>query len=179
MSKRDRKLEAAFAKLDVIYATLPKVQCQGKCAIVCGPIPMTDVEARRLQLVTHIKPRITSDATCIYLDETRCMAYAVRPYICRVWGVVKSLSCMHGCLPDRWLSATEFAEIGKLIEIIGGGRAVVTVFGGMVAMPSVDFSGLEITRDPETVAEEEEFTRNQRALHGGRILYANRHGVIR
>src|SRR5262245_60391045 len=101
--KAERKLRETFAKLDAIYSELPHIECKGKCAVACGPIPLTDLEARRLQLTTHVAPRTRVaqefekakhsepiHERCIYLTaDERCGAYAVRPLICRVYGLVK------------------------------------------------------------------------------------------
>src|SRR5439155_26671783 len=102
--KPDKALREPAAQLDALYAQLPTIACQGKCAIACSAIPLTDVEARRLQVVTHKKPRTVPGPAggprerCVYLTaDERCSAYAVRPLICRAWGVVPLLSCMHGC----------------------------------------------------------------------------------
>src|SRR3982751_2209804 len=128
--KQARKYQAAYAALDAIYAQLPTVQCQGQCAVGCGPVPLTDLEGQRLQAATHQKPRtipLTPDFAlvgqptprerCVYLTPAaRCAAYAVRPLLCRVWGTVKMLSCMHGCLPDRWLTEREFVALAAAVE---------------------------------------------------------------
>jgi len=139
------KLAAAFGTLDRLYAELPTIHCQGRCGIACGPLPLTDLEARRLQLTTHVKPRtvikLLADGAphtekprerCVYLTAAdRCSAYAVRPLICRAWGLVKMLSCMHGCVPDRWLSDFELLRLAETVERLGGGRVVRTTPEGL------------------------------------------------
>src|SRR4051812_46284531 len=104
--KRAAKVAALGARLDALYARLPAIVCRGECAVTCGPIVLTEVEARRLQGATHLKPRTVFlpvaivDAhgdrrheRCIYLDaRDRCSAYAVRPFICRVFGLMRMLS---------------------------------------------------------------------------------------
>lgn len=45
-----------------------------------------------------------------------CMAYAVRPLICRMWGLTKRMKCPYGCVPERWVDDAEFAHI--LIEVL-------------------------------------------------------------
>jgi Fe-S-cluster containining protein len=179
--KPARKYDAAWAALDAIYAALPRVACQGRCAITCGPIPLTDLEARRLHTTTHTKPRTipvdevdaqgnTRRQRCVYLTpRDRCGAYGVRPLICRVFGVLKSLSCMHGCVPDRWLTDEEFLRIAQAVE-----RVIVTTPEGLVIAEGEAFGGIVPTRDPAAVAENAERTRSLRALHGGRIMAAVR-----
>jgi len=188
MSKASRAERDVAEQLDAIYAALPKVACQGKCAIACGAVPLTDAEARRLQVVTHRKPRTVLGfqalvdfvpgrqiERCIYLTERdRCSAYDVRPLICRVWGVVSSLSCMHGCVPDRWLSESEFLRLAQAVERIGGGRLLRTALGGLVDHGDSFVRIGPPTRPEAEVAANAERVRGLRALHGGRILLADR-----
>jgi Putative zinc- or iron-chelating domain len=175
--KTPRKLREAFAQLDALYAALPTVACRGLCAIACGAIPLTDLEARRLQLATHVKPRtvpgsVTEDGRtraaerCIYLREDRCSVYAARPLICRVW---------HGCVPDRWLSDLEFVRIAQAVERLGGGRVIRTTPTGLEHTPGEQFAALA-PAPGRTVADidaDSERVRSLRALHGGRILSAH------
>lgn len=178
------KLAAAFAQLDAIYAELPTIACKGECAIACGPIPLTDLEARRLQLATHVKPRtvikLLADGAierererCIYLENDRCRAYAVRPLICRAWGLVRMLSCMHGCLPDHWLKDTEFVRIAQAVERLGGGRVLRTSPDGLTHVPGERFAGIVAHRSEAEIEAHSERVRSLRALHGGRIILAD------
>jgi hypothetical protein len=185
MSK-DRDVREAGAALDAIYARLPTIQCRGLCYIACGPVPLTDLEARRLQVTMHCKPRtirLTPMPTdgprdrCVYLTAAnRCSAYAVRPLICRVWGVLKMLSCMHGCEPNRWLTDREFLAIAIDVERLGGGRMLVTQADGLAVHPSGTFAAIgqvaAVGRPDADIAADAERTRSLRALHGGRILLA-------
>lgn len=184
--KPEAKLAHLFAKLDALYARLPPLTCKGLCTIACGPIVLTDLEARRLQLTTHVKPRtvirLRADGEphtekprqrCIYLkDESRCTAYAVRPLICRAWGTVRALSCMHGCAPASWLGDLEFVAIATAIEKLGGGRQLETDPQGLhVAEQS--FGELPPPqRAAAAIDADSERTRSLRALHGGRIVMA-------
>lgn len=179
------KLATAFAQLDAIYAELPTIACQGACAIACGPIPLTDLEARRLQLATHVKPRTVIKLLvdggverprerCIYLEDDRCRVYAVRPLICRAWGLVRMLSCMRGCLPDRWLKDTEFVRLAQAVERLGGGRVIRTGPDGLTAVPGERFGGIVTTRSDAEIEAHSERVRSLRALHGGRIILADR-----
>ncbi|TMD08275.1 MAG: hypothetical protein E6J01_03825 [Chloroflexi bacterium] len=36
-----------------------------------------------------------------------CSVYDIRPMICRVWGLTKSMACPFGCVPERWLTEDE------------------------------------------------------------------------
>jgi len=188
MSKPGGKIADTFAQLDALYAELPAIACQGKCAIACGSIPLAPAEARRLQLVTHKKPRTVpglvalSDFAppelrerCVYLTTNeRCSAYAVRPLLCRAWGLIRSLSCMHGCVPDHWLKDTDFLRLAQAVERLGGGMLLRTAPDGLVHVDG-SFSRVgPITRSAAEIEENAERTRSLRALHGGRILLATK-----
>jgi Fe-S-cluster containining protein len=69
---------------------------------------MSRVELLRLAK-RGVDPAPDDSLTCGALDRGRglCRAYHVRPAICRLWGVVRSLACPHGCVPERWLSDDE------------------------------------------------------------------------
>lgn len=80
------------AKLEAVYAQIPKIACKGKCHEACGPITMSGLEYERLG-----KPKFKS-LTCPVLDaDKRCSRYEQRPTICRLWGVVDGMSCPYGC----------------------------------------------------------------------------------
>ena len=177
------KYERACAELDRLYATVPAIKCKRLCGVACGPVILTDLEARRLQVVTHRKPRclpmVTSpaDMRCVYLTaaQDRCTAYAVRPLICRIWGAVKRLSCPHGCIPERWLTDREFLEIAQAVERIGGGRIVHTTPDGLGHHAGESFARLGAglaARSDASIEAEAEIVRGLRAIHGGRILAA-------
>lgn len=187
ISRRDRE---AFAALDAIYAQMPSILCTGKCAGACGAIPLTDLEARRLQLAGHQKARTLPMAAtdqdgaaqqrCIYLTPTnRCSVYAARPLICRAYGLVRMLSCPFGCVPDRWLKDLDFLHLAHAIERIGGGRVLRTGPDGLSHEPGESYTRIEAERalgpprfSPEQMERNSERTRGLRALHGGRILIA-------
>ena len=65
------------------------------------------------------------DMHCVFLAPTigTCMAYAIRPLVCRVFGTMDNefLRCPFGCVPDRWLTEQEHKElILKIIAIQNG-----------------------------------------------------------
>lgn len=162
---------ALYAKLDALYQQLPTIACKGLCSEACGPIVMSMAEAERLKKADQWRrqPAIRADLTCVYLTERqRCSVYPVRPLICRAWGLVKRMSCMHGCVPSRWLSDLEFVEIAKAIERIGG----AIVVSGLDALEDRGESFLPLRTElpPEQIEELAERTRGLRALHGGRIV---------
>jgi hypothetical protein len=171
MSKTSAKLRAAFATLDALYAQLPTMTCQGRCAYACAAITLTDLEARRLQLAGHAKPR-TVNGRCVYLtSHGRCDVYAVRPLICRAWGLIRMLSCPHGCVPDRWLTDPEFLRLAQAVERIGGGRLLQTTPDGVVVREGDSYARMGAPTKPAGQIEaHSERVRSLRALHGGYIL---------
>lgn len=169
----------AFAKLDALYARLPTIQCQGRCALACGPIPLTDLEAQRLKSATHQTPRTVPDNRCVYLSPAgRCRAYAARPLICRAYGLLQGLCCPHGCVPDRWLTEKQFLELAVAIERVGGGRVIRTTDDGLAAQPGESFRAIATRvalvghRPIDEMEANAARTRALRALHGGRVLAA-------
>lgn len=66
--------------------------------------------------------RIERGLRCSMLNEDgSCDAYAVRPTICRLFGVVKDrLECPHGCTPERWLDDDESRVLLERADVIGG-----------------------------------------------------------
>jgi hypothetical protein len=160
---------ARIAKLIEIYNRLPRMQCRRLCGDeVCGAIFMTAVEADRVRRATHQVPR-TTPTMCVYLERGACRVYDQRPLICRVFGLVKRMSCPHGCVPDRWLSDHEFVEIARAVEQIGGPN-VITARDGLRRFAG-SFTDLDTTRmSPELADHYAELTRGLRAIHHGRVI---------
>lgn len=98
----------ARRELDRLYAELPTLNCQGKCAESCGPIFMSRVEWERIIEAVGYEPVGQDDLTCPLLTEDgRCSVYEIRPTICRLWGMVDAMPCVFGCKPSRVLERTE------------------------------------------------------------------------
>lgn len=136
--------------LEVLYARLPQVRCEGRCGFACGPIVASGAEYERLRQAHPFKVRLrtVADNDCVYLKDGRCTVYRARPLICRIWGTFPSLLCPHGCKPDRWLEMHEFVDVLRAIDRIGG--PIYRSFGGGV-FPQ-DLSFLEsVERDPRTL----------------------------
>jgi Fe-S-cluster containining protein len=114
--------------LQHIYDRIPKIECKGHCGrdrheTCCGPIACTWLEAELLEAYNgtttawddlggnYVKMDITAlfpMMICPHLSVSgRCNAYAVRPLICRLWGVVEKLKCPWGCQPERYLTEKE------------------------------------------------------------------------
>ena len=114
--------------LESIYASLPSVVCQGLCAESCGPIACSQAEADRMEAAAG-RPLEFTRLICGYLDQSnrRCTVYAVRPMICRLWGVAKDMSCPWGCEPTS--APVEPADVRRLINlsaVIGGDLVVAS-----------------------------------------------------
>ena len=128
-------------RLDRLYDKLPTIACRGKCQNSCGPIRMSAAELARITKRFGHEPKwhgigraiaLTilgrqEALTCPLLKDGRCGVYAIRPMICRLFGLVKKMACPFGCEPDRWLTDAEAhrfldeaVRIGGAIEERGG-----------------------------------------------------------
>lgn len=93
-------------ELDALYATLPRLDCQGFCSESCGPIGMSVRERTRI-LERSGPVKSDSSGTCSMLAERRCTVYEIRPMVCRLWGLVRSMPCPYGCRPEGGLLSDE------------------------------------------------------------------------
>jgi Fe-S-cluster containining protein len=120
------------AKLDALYGQLPAIDCRGLCVDSCGPIPAGHAERERMERAhgrpLHATPvRTVIDGTlelcheCSMLEDGRCVAYDIRPMICRLWGIVANLKCPYGCVPvGGHLSVEEgYAFLAEAFDIAG------------------------------------------------------------
>ena len=113
--------EQRIEMLKAIYRTLPTMECRGLCQVCCGPVCMTRFERDRIEKHLGDKPVDHMGLACPVLNDAgRCSAYAVRPLICRLWGMVESLKCPHGCEPSRWLTDDEAAGLLAAMNAVGG-----------------------------------------------------------
>ena len=97
----------AVEALDALYATLPRLDCQRHCQEACGPILMSRIEWLRVLRQPGGRRTLRDALTCPMLRRGGCSVYAVRPLICRLYGLVERLRCPFGCVPERWLSDDE------------------------------------------------------------------------
>lgn len=108
-------------RLDALYAELPRIECQGLCSDSCGPIEMSVRERQRIEREHGEVTCGSVGASCSMLDENRrCLAYAKRPIICRLWGLTARMRCHYGCQPERWLSDAEAFDFIARADTIGG-----------------------------------------------------------
>ena len=98
--------------LAAIYAAVPDANCKGLCQRACGPVLMSQAEARIIMAKHGSAPDFHRETlTCTNLVGGKCSIYADRPLICRLYGTTRGLMCQHGCgpsdgfLPNRKASA--------------------------------------------------------------------------
>lgn len=111
-----------MATLASLYRRVPTLACQGKCAESCGPIIVAQAEHRAMVAAAGGQPFTIDDnlLTCGYLKAGRCVIYAHRPLLCRLWGVAKPMVCPWGCKPARMLSEQEGHVMLQALQRIGG-----------------------------------------------------------
>lgn len=125
--------ETIAAQMARLYARIPAVRCQRRCQQSCSASvfqmrAMTTFEFNRSTLGIPPRPR-PIDEPCQFLaggvESGRCVIYAQRPLICRLFGVVDhpQMRCPFGCEPDRWLTDEEARAMLAEADRIGGGRA--------------------------------------------------------
>ena len=101
-------------QLDALYAELPRLKCKGKCWKSCGPILISPGERTRIRREAGIEipppDEMKRDgcSTCPALKDRKCTVYAIRPTICRLWGIDETIRCPLGCEPvGGWISRQE------------------------------------------------------------------------
>lgn len=118
MAPNPRRIDAA---IEALYAELPGIACRGLCAVSCGPAPMTHRERERLEHAAGAPVvAATPEMNCSLLVDGECSMYALRPLICRLWGVVEGMRCPFGCVPVRMLSDVEARELIDRIGVLAG-----------------------------------------------------------
>ncbi len=112
--ERTREL---FARL---YRKVPRSQCQGRCQSACGPILASPFEVSRVEHAGGKPLEVDEKLQCSMLTaEGRCSVYPERPLICRLFGVVRAMSCPFGCRPERWLTESEAHELLARAQWLG------------------------------------------------------------
>lgn len=91
--------------LDALYASLPTIDCAGRCSDSCGPLHLPVAEHDRIAAASGIRIPDRSHQlgkfTCPALSILgRCRVYTLRPLICRLWGLMDWLPCTYGCIPN-------------------------------------------------------------------------------
>lgn len=123
--------------IDALYARLPRIACQQRCQVCCGPIAMSRLEFRRLLSIDptlrHKISQMQSELgfnygrsyliglgreACSFLRDGACSIYSLRPLICRLWGMTQTMRCPWGCQPERFLNDREAHEImGEMMHL--------------------------------------------------------------
>ena len=105
-------------KLNLIFAAVPLILCQGKCQSSCGPIDASPIEKKLFKIATskpfpNPKKTLRShNCQCPFLNPLgRCDVYRHRPLICRLWGTAHSMPCPFGCKPNRPLSDADARQL--------------------------------------------------------------------
>jgi hypothetical protein len=159
-------------ELDALYQTLPHLECQGFCHDSCGPIEMSVREQARI--IERARKPITCNkgASCSMLTEDRrCSVYDIRPIICRLWGLVRSMPCPYGCRPEGGLlSDAEGARLIAEADRIGGHPA-----GDRTARMIEKM--LDVLNDEEIERIASPVMRQGRATVSGRLATLHRTGV--
>lgn len=109
-------------RLEEVYAELPKIKCKGLCSDSCTAIDMSIREREDIKRASGTDCRVGTDGFCNKLVDGRCSVYDLRPMICRMWGVVESMPCPHGCIPEGGLMPDDeaFPLLTRTLE--AGGR---------------------------------------------------------
>lgn len=121
-SRRTALPPAGVDAMDALYATLPGLACKRLCQECCGPVFMEKLEWERIGERLGRYPRPTPEQAakleCPMLADGGCTVYDLRPAVCRLWGLVESMRCPHGCVPERVLTDAEGHEfLGRVAEI--------------------------------------------------------------
>jgi len=106
--------EVAIKNLEEIYAKIPGIECKG-CAECCGPTIWSNIEYLYIKryldknnmqekkyddkFMSNLTSLKIANLTCPYLIDKKCSIYPVRPFICRIFGVVNKLKCPQLNLP--------------------------------------------------------------------------------
>lgn len=166
------------AALDGLYAKVPTIDCQGFCWDSCGRIGMSRAEDARIVRETGVQipdgTRAAGPAVCVALTMLRrCSVYEIRPLICRLWGVIKSMPCTFGCRPERYLSDAEAYELIAQAYDIAGQHEEADATRAPWATPELAArteAGLRAQRRDREVAYE---VRERRAIRDGSVVYVH------
>lgn len=128
----------AIAALEDLYAQLPRLECKGLCFDSCTAVDASELERERMRergvelpmpLAHHrLQALIAVGKTprCPALGPLNtCTVYDVRPFVCRVFGMVRDpadtlargpMMCDYGCIPDGTIDFDQFGRALREIE---------------------------------------------------------------
>jgi Fe-S-cluster containining protein len=116
--------------LDALYSELPKIACQGRCQNSCANIVNAMSHDERLRIEKRTGKPMSGHQLgpkpepCELLTHSgHCSVYTARPMICRLWGLVESMPCPHGCKPDFYLTHEEGHAFLRRARAVGAGDA--------------------------------------------------------
>jgi hypothetical protein len=121
-----------YREIDAVYAGLPTVECKGLCHEYCTEILMSSAEEYRLnhesgrpyefvKKFRQLAYGLRTPELCPHLSaDKRCTVYAIRPAVCRAFGVGEGLPCPFGCQPTRTLTKSEAGPMFFALNAIGG-----------------------------------------------------------
>lgn len=95
---------------------IPIFKCVPGCHACCGPVPFSRWEWDRV-----VDKRKALDLSCPYISEEGCAIYSQRPIMCRLFGAVPEMKCLHGCTPLKMLSSEK-------------GRKLLVVYKSLIEM---------------------------------------------
>lgn len=125
---------AKLAKIDELLSGLPTFKCKEGCFDCCGPITISRLEYMRCiqasgRTAKDVKQQMQNNlkqgnyaCPLVNTETGQCTVYAVRPAICRLFGVVKGeLVCPHGYAAENsaLISNEQAREILRKVEELG------------------------------------------------------------
>ncbi|MBL1176890.1 YkgJ family cysteine cluster protein [Pantanalinema sp. GBBB05] len=117
----------AIARLQEIYQSLPKINCQQKCQACCTIITLSPIEIEHLKQNGKGLPvaRYSKEfdyQMCSHLRQNGdCAIQPVKPLICRLWGLTETMVCPHGCEPERRLTREEMLDLMLEVDALRSG----------------------------------------------------------
>jgi Fe-S-cluster containining protein len=130
----------AVAQLEELHASLPALECKGRCHDTCTAIDASELERERgVELPEQSAPdQLRAIAAsgqvprCPALGPLNtCTVYDVRPSVCRAFGLVhdpqaqllgatfkQPMMCDYGCVSDATMTTAEFWRIAAQIEAL-------------------------------------------------------------
>lgn len=106
-----------MSTLDDLYASLPTMACRGLCTDSCYSVAALPAETVAIELRRGVKVEtgFYSEGCPALSPFKRCSVYVDRPLICRLWGMVPSMACPHGCVPEGGMLPEERGR--ELVEM--------------------------------------------------------------
>ena len=94
-----------LTKIQRLYEKIPGFECIPGCTQCCENYIQSAPEERLRA------PLLDDGAICAYIQDSRCAAHDVRPFVCRIFGGSEMLVCPHGCGPEKLLTKQETIDL--------------------------------------------------------------------